>query len=353
VPRLRDIETFKKLLRRMGCEVASENKGETLKISAPDNVKPEAPYELVKTMRASILVLGPLVSRFKRARVSLPGGCTIGARPVNLHLAGLQKMGADVAIEHGYIVVKAARLKGAKISLAIPTVTGTENLILAAVFADGRTTIDNAAREPEVVALAKALVKMGADISGAGTERIRVEGVSELKPASHRVIPDRIEAGTFMVASAMTKGNILIKDCPLGLLEALTEIRSVDIKTRPYPGFPTDMQAQMMAMMTRASGLSVITEEVFENRFMHIGELKRMGADITVDGRNAIVKGVERISGAPVMATDLRASASLVLAGLVADGVTEVSRIYHLDRGYEGIEKKLGSLGANIKRVKR
>jgi UDP-N-acetylglucosamine 1-carboxyvinyltransferase len=285
-------------------------------------------------------------------------------------------MGADVAIEHGYIVVKAARLKGAKISLAIPTVTGTENLILAAVFADGRTTIDNAAREPEVVALAKALVKMGADISGAGTERIRVEGVSELKPASHRVIPDRIEAGTFMVASAMTKGNILIKDCPLGLLEALTEkleaagaeirqepegvnvtgdwpVRSVDIKTRPYPGFPTDMQAQMMAMMTRASGLSVITEEVFENRFMHIGELKRMGADITVDGRNAIVKGVERISGAPVMATDLRASASLVLAGLVADGVTEVSRIYHLDRGYEGIEKKLGSLGANIKRVKR
>jgi UDP-N-acetylglucosamine 1-carboxyvinyltransferase len=285
-------------------------------------------------------------------------------------------MGADVAIEHGYIVVKAARLKGAKISLAIPTVTGTENLILAAVFADGRTTIENAAREPEVVALAKALVKMGADISGAGTERIRVEGVSELKPASHRVIPDRIEAGTFMVASAMTKGNILIKDCPLGLLEALTEkleaagaeirqepegvnvtgdwpVRSVDIKTRPYPGFPTDMQAQMMAMMTRASGLSVITEEVFENRFMHIGELKRMGADITVDGRNAIVKGVERISGAPVMATDLRASASLVLAGLVADGVTEVSRIYHLDRGYEGIEKKLGSLGANIKRVKR
>jgi UDP-N-acetylglucosamine 1-carboxyvinyltransferase len=376
VPRLRDIETFKKLLRRMGCEVASENKGETLKISAPDNVKPEAPYELVKTMRASILVLGPLVSRFKRARVSLPGGCTIGARPVNLHLAGLQKMGADVAIEHGYIVVKASRLKGAKISLALPTVTGTENLILAAVFADGRTTIENAAREPEVVALAEALVKMGADISGAGTERIRVEGVSELKPASHRVIPDRIEAGTFMVASAMTKGNIFIKDCPLGHLEALTEkleaagaeirhepdgvnvtgdwpVRSVDVKTRPYPGFPTDMQAQMMAMMTRASGLSVITEEVFENRFMHIGELKRMGADITVDGRNAIVKGVERISGAPVMATDLRASASLVLAGLVADGITEVSRIYHLDRGYESIEKKLGSLGANIKRVKR
>ncbi len=376
VPRLKDIETFKKLLRRMGCEVASENKGETLKISAPDSVKPEAPYELVKTMRASILVLGPLVSRFKRARVSLPGGCTIGARPVNLHLTGLQKMGADVAIEHGYIVVKAARLKGAKISFDIPTVTGTENLMLAAVFADGRTTIENAAREPEVVALAEALVKMGADISGAGTERIRVEGVSELKPASHRVIPDRVEAGTFMVASAMTKGNTLIKDCPLGHLEALTEkleaagaeireepegvnvtgdwpVRSVDIKTRPYPGFPTDMQAQMMAMMTRASGLSVITEEVFENRFMHVGELKRMGADITVDGRNAIVKGVERISGAPVMATDLRASASLVLAGLVADGITEVSRIYHLDRGYEGIEKKLGSLGANIKRVKR
>lgn len=375
VPGLKDIDTFKKLLRSMGCEVKSENGGETLEIKAPDSVVPEAPYELVKTMRASVLVLGPLAARFKRARVSLPGGCTIGARPVNLHLMGLEKMGADVSIEHGYIVVKAKKLTGARIPLPIPTVTGTENLMLAAVHADGITTIENAAREPEVVALATALNSMGAYISGAGTERITIEGVRELKPASHRVIPDRIEAGTFMVASAMTRGNVVIKDCPLESLEALTTkleaagaeikngpdgvnvvgdvpVRSVDVKTHPYPGFPTDMQAQMMAMMTMASGLSVITEEVFENRFMHIGELKRMGANIKVDGSNAIVKGVKRISGAPVMATDLRASASLVLAGLVADGMTEVSRIYHLDRGYDGLEKKLGALGANIKRTK-
>jgi UDP-N-acetylglucosamine 1-carboxyvinyltransferase len=375
VPRLKDIETFNKLLRHMGCDVTAENGGGTLKIKAGERVAPEAPYELVKTMRASILVLGPLVARFKRARVSLPGGCAIGARPVNLHLAGLEKMGADVAIEHGYLVVKAEKLRGAKIYLDTPTVTGTENLMLAAVHADGLTVIENSALEPEVVALAEALNSMGASITGAGTRRIRIEGVRELKPATHTVIPDRIEAGTFMVASAMTKGNILIKDCPIEHLDSLTEklkaagaevrkendgvrvigdypVRSVDIKTQPYPGFPTDMQAQMMAMLTRADGLSVITEKVFENRFMHVGELRRMGADITVDGRNAIVKGVRRISGAPLMATDLRASASLVLAGLVADGITKVSRIYHLDRGYESIEKKLGALGANIKRVK-
>jgi UDP-N-acetylglucosamine 1-carboxyvinyltransferase len=376
VPRLKDIKTFNKLLCRMGCDVTTENGGRTLKIKAGEKVEPEAPYAFVKTMRASILVLGPLVARFKRARVSLPGGCSIGARPVNLHLNGLEKMGADVAIEHGYIIVKAAKLRGAKIYLDIPTVTGTENLMLAATHAEGKTVIDNAALEPEVVALAEALVSMGAYIRGAGTKTIMIEGIKELKPASHRVISDRIEAGTFMVASAMTKGNILIKDCPINYLDSLVvklneagaEVRketdgvrvigdypvgSVDIKTQPYPGFPTDMQAQMMAMMTKASGLSVITEEVFENRFMHVGELRRMGADITIDGGNAIVKGVKRISGAPLMATDLRASASLILAGLVADGITEVSRIYHLDRGYESIEKKLGALGANIKRVNK
>jgi UDP-N-acetylglucosamine 1-carboxyvinyltransferase len=375
VPRLKDIETFNKLLCRMGCDVTTGKSGGTLKIKAGERVVPEAPYDFVKTMRASILVLGPLVARFKRARVSLPGGCAIGARPVNLHLMGLEKMGADVAIEHGYIVVKATKLRGAKIYFDTPTVTGTENLMLAAVHADGHTIIENAAREPEVVALAEALNRMGAYISGAGTETIRIEGVKDLKPSSHRVMPDRIEAGTFMVASAMTRGNVIIKGCPIEYLDALTvklkeagaevrqekdgvrvigdyPIRSVDIKTQPYPGFPTDMQAQMMAMMTKARGMSVVTEEIFENRFMHVGELKRMGADITINGRNAIVKGVKHISGAPLMATDLRASASLVLAGLIADGITEVSRIYHLDRGYESIEKKLGALGANIKRVK-
>jgi UDP-N-acetylglucosamine 1-carboxyvinyltransferase len=326
-------------------------------------------------MRASILVLGPLLARFKRARVSLPGGCAIGARPIDLHLKGLSKMGADVSVEHGYVEVKAERLRGVKIYLDTPTVTGTENLMLAAVHAEGRTVIENAALEPEVVCLAEALNMMGAGISGAGTDTISIEGVDKLTPVEVRVIPDRIEAGTFMIAAAMTRGNVLLKDCPAECLDTLTiklreagagvsvgedgvrvvgdfPVRSVDIKTSPYPGFPTDMQAQMMVMMAVAGGLSVITETVFENRFMHVGELRRMGADITVEGRTAVVKGVRSLSGAPLMATDLRASASLVLAGLVADGMTEVSRIYHLDRGYDSIEKKLDGLGANIKRVK-
>ncbi|MEE9614450.1 MAG: UDP-N-acetylglucosamine 1-carboxyvinyltransferase [Thermodesulfobacteriota bacterium] len=378
VPALKDIETFGELLVHMGCTVSGDalvtDGGGDIEIEAGDGITPEAPYELVKTMRASVLVLGPLVARFKRARVSLPGGCAIGARPVNLHLAGLEKMGAEVSIEQGYINVTAKKLRGARIYLDIPTVTGTENLMLAAVYADGETVIENAALEPEVVELAEALRKMGAVITGAGTDTIRVEGVKELRPLEHEVIPDRIEAGTLMVASAMTKGNVLIKNCPMNHLDAICTklvgvgagiaeedggvrvtgdypIRSVDVKTSPYPGFPTDMQAQMTAMMAVSNGLSVITETVFENRFMHVDELKRMGADIRVDGRNAIVKGVRRLGGAQLMATDLRASASLVLAGLVADGTTEVSRIYHLDRGYDGLERKLNALGASIKRV--
>ncbi|HXI10625.1 MAG TPA: UDP-N-acetylglucosamine 1-carboxyvinyltransferase [Thermodesulfobacteriota bacterium] len=374
VPNLRDIDTFKVLLSHLGCDIESAGPG-TLRIRTRDVPSPEAPYEMVKTMRASVLVLGPLLSRFKKARVSLPGGCAIGARPIDLHLMGLKKMGADVSIDHGYVTVKAARLKGAKIYMDTTTVTGTENLMLAAVHAEGTTVLENAALEPEVVCLADALNAMGAVIKGAGTDTISIEGVRELKPVEVRVIPDRIEAGTFMVASAMTRGNVLLKDCPLGYLDSLSvklreagaeiteeaggvrvigdwPIRSVDIKTIPYPGFPTDMQAQIMAMMTIASGLSVITETVFENRFMHVGELKRMGADISVDGRCAVVRGVKHLSGAPLMATDLRASASLILAGLVAEGKTEVSRIYHLDRGYERIEEKLKRLGAKIERVK-
>lgn len=375
VPNLKDIDTFKELLAYMGCKISHDAGKRILKIDSANVSRFEAPYELVKTMRAAIVVLGPLLARFKSARVSLPGGCAIGARPVNLHLSGLEKMGADVKIEHGYIDVKASRLKGAHIYLDQPTVTGTENLLLAAVLGEGETVIENAALEPEVSELASSLQKMGAKIKGAGTDRIKITGVKKLKPVEYSVIPDRIEAGTFMVASAMTKGNVLIKNCPDHHLDSLaaklkeagaeitveTEgvrviggwpIKSVDIKTNPYPGFPTDMQAQFVAMMAIADGLSVVTETIFENRFMHVAELKRMGADITVDGRNAIIRGVAGLSGAPLMATDLRASASLVLAGLVAGGVTEVSRIYHIDRGYEGIEEKLQAMGANIKRIR-
>lgn len=374
VPNLKDITTLCTLLEHMGAKCDFDAGTKTLKIEAGDDIEPVAPYELVKTMRASILVLGPLLARFGHARVSLPGGCAIGARPINLHLIGLEKMGAEVKIDHGYVAVSASRLKGAKIYLDAPTVTGTENLMLAAVYAEGTTVLENAAMEPEVKCLADALVKMGAKISGAGTDTITIEGVRDLKPIEFEVIPDRIEAGTLMVAAAMTKGNVLIKDCPLNLLETLKlklseagtsisqescgvrvigdyPIKSVDIRTQAYPGFPTDMQAQLMSMMTIGTGLSVITETVFENRFMHVSELERMGADIQIEGRSAIVKGVKRLSGARLMATDLRASASLVLAGLVADGWTEVSRIYHLDRGYEKLEEKLAALGADIKRV--
>lgn len=375
VPDLKDIETLGNLLEHMGAKVERDTAAATFKIDTSDVSVCEAPYDLVKTMRASILVLGPLCGRFGKARVSMPGGCAIGERPVDLHIAGLRKMGALVEIDHGYINVTCEELRGADIYFDTPTVTGTENLMLAATLAKGKTTIENAALEPEVVELAEALNSMGARVKGAGTDLIEIEGVAKLKGLTHRVMPDRIEAGTFMVASAMTKGNVLIEDCPIENLDALTvklreagatitkekkgvrvvgdwPIRSIDIKTNPYPGFPTDMQAQMTAMMSIGSGLSVISETIFENRFMHVGELKRMGADITVDGRNAIVRGVRGLSGAPLMATDLRASASLVLAGLVADGTTEVSRIYHLDRGYDSLETKLIALGAEIKRVK-
>ena len=374
VPKLKDIDTLKTLLLHIGAKI--DEGGNALKISIRNPQNLEAPYELVKTMRASALVLGPLLTKFKRARVSLPGGCAIGARPMNLHLMALEKMGADIKIESGYVNAQvASRLKGAKIYFDIATVTGTENIMMAAVLADGITILENAACEPEVAELADVLNSMGACIKGGGTDCITIEGVDSLKPVTHTIMPDRIEAGTFMVAAGMTKGNVLIKSCPLQNLEALavkvkeagveikTEnggvrvigndyLKSVDVKTLPYPGFPTDMQAQMMAMMSIASGLSIITETVFENRFMHVSELRRMGADIRIEGRNAIVKGRPYLSGAPVMATDLRASASLVLAGLAAEGITEISRVYHLDRGYERIEKKLAGLGAKIKRVK-
>ena len=373
VPKLRDIATMKALLLHIGAEIQED--GNTLKIRTKNIKSLEAPYELVKTMRASSLVLGPLLTRFKRAKVSLPGGCAIGARPLNLHLMALEKMGADIKIEGGYINTKADKLKGARIYFDISTVTGTENIMMAAALADGVTVLENAAQEPEVVELAEVLNKMGARIKGAGTDYITIEGVDSLRPITHTIMPDRIEAGTFMIAAGMTKGDVIIKNCPIQNLETLVmklketgveikaengsvrvsgdaHIRSVDIKTLPYPGFPTDMQAQMMAMMGIANGLSVITENVFENRFMHVSELKRMGADIKIEGRNAIIKGRPLLSGAPVMATDLRASASLVLAGLAAGGITEISRVYHLDRGYERIEEKLAGLGAKIKRLK-
>ena len=374
VPKLKDIDTLKTLLLHIGAKI--DESGNALKVSIRNPQNLEAPYELVKTMRASALVLGPLLTKFKRARVSLPGGCAIGARPMNLHLMALEKMGADIKIESGYVNAQvASRLRGAKIYFDIATVTGTENIMMAAVLADGITILENAACEPEVAELADVLNSMGACIKGGGTDCITIEGVDSLKPVTHTIMPDRIEAGTFMVAAGMTKGNVLIKNCPLQNLEALavkvkeagveiktenggvrvignSHLKSVDVKTLPYPGFPTDMQAQMMAMMSIASGLSIITETVFENRFMHVSELRRMGADIRIEGRNAIVKGKPYLSGAPVMATDLRASASLVLAGLAAEGVTEISRVYHLDRGYESIEKKLAGLGAKIKRVK-
>ncbi|MFQ5455971.1 MAG: UDP-N-acetylglucosamine 1-carboxyvinyltransferase [Nitrospirota bacterium] len=373
IPSLVDVKTVCRLLSQIGAGIKTEN-GKISVISKDIN-SCEAPYDLVKTMRASVLSLGPLVSRFGEARVSLPGGCAIGARPVNLHLTGFKKMGAFVKIEHGYINLKADRLKGARIYLDIPSVTATENLMMAAVLADGVTTIENAACEPEIADLAEFLIKKGARIKGTGSEEIIIEGVSELHGAEHRIIPDRIEAGTFIIAAAITGGDVLIMDCIPEHLEALIiklkeagieikeeddriKIRSskrhdaVDIKTMYYPGFPTDMQAQMMTLMSIAEGASVITETIFESRFNHAGELRRMGADIKIHGNSAIIKGVSGLSGAPVMASDLRASASLIIAGLAAEGTTEISRIYHLDRGYEHIEEKLSLLGADIKRVR-
>jgi UDP-N-acetylglucosamine 1-carboxyvinyltransferase len=372
VPSLADVRTLGRIVQHMG--VAFTATDHEVLIDSTRLKNPEAPYDLVRTMRASVLVLGPLLARFGRARVSLPGGCAIGARPVNLHIMGLERMGAKVTIEHGYVEATAKRLRGAQIYFDMVTVTGTENLMMAAVLAEGETILENAAREPEVIDLAKALIRMGAKIEGAGTDIIRITGVQRLRPLNHTVLPDRIETGTFVIAAAITGGMITIKRCDAGHLDALlskmTEagaevatgdgtitvrgtgtIRPVSIKTLPYPGFPTDMQAQFMSLMTLADGTSVINETIFENRFTHVAELRRMGADIQHDGRTAVVKGVRKLSGAPVMATDLRASASLILAGLAAEGQTVVSRIYHLDRGYENIEQKLSGLGADIKRV--
>ena len=373
VPKLRDVQTIIKVLGNLGVKIWEEDK--CYRVDATEASNHEAPYDLVKTMRASILVLGPLVARMRRAEVSLPGGCAIGARPINLHLMGLEAMGAKIDLHHGYIVAKAEGLKGANISFDTSTVTGTENLMMAATIAKGKTTLQNAAMEPEVVDLANVLRKMGAKIQGAGTPLIEIEGVKSLQAVEHSVIPDRIEAGTLMVAAGLTRGNINILHCPIHHMETMVnklresgveiysngegvrvignrKIRSVDIKTQPYPGFPTDMQAQFMVLMSLAKGLSIISETIFENRFIHVSELRRMGSDIRIQKDAAIIQGVENLSGAQVMATDLRASASLILAGLAADGVTEVSRVYHLDRGYEELERKLSKLGADIKRVK-
>jgi len=372
VPDLADIRTIKRLLSGFGAEVEG---GKTLRVNAGGITSCEAPYDLVRTMRASILVLGPLVARMGRARVSLPGGCAIGARPVNLHLKALQAMGAEIDLRDGYVEARASRLKGAKIYFDISTVTGTENIMMAASLAEGTTILENAAREPEVVNLADVLKGMGAKIRGAGTEVIEIEGAKTLRPVEAGIIPDRIEAGTYMIAAGLTGGDVNILGCRPDHLDAVTtglketgmgiipidgglrvvgsrDVTSVDVKTLPYPGFPTDLQAQMMVLMSIGGGVSVIKETVFENRFMHVNELTRMGADITVDGNSAIVRGVSGLRGAPVMATDLRASASLILAGLVAEGTTGISRIYHIDRGYEHIEKKLSSIGADVRRVK-
>ena len=377
VPRLADVRTMAKLLRVLGWEV--EGEATELTIAPPTGKaqpKLEAPYELVKTMRASVLVLGPLVARYGRARVSLPGGCAIGARPIDQHLKGLAAMGAKVTLDHGYVDVECKRLKGATIVLDVPTVTGCENLLMAAALAHGRTVIENAAREPEVEELALVLNKMGARIQGAGTAIITVEGVDELHPIEHAIIPDRIEAGTFAVAAAMTGGDVLLEGARPEHLDAVIaklraagvevfaeagglrvrgpgELLAVDITTQPHPGFPTDMQAQFMVMACVARGQSVIKEMIFENRYMHVPELGRMGADIQIDGRIAVVRGGSKLTGAQVMATDLRASASLIIAGLVAGDTTEVLRVYHLDRGYESIEKKLQAVGAKIKRAKQ
>lgn len=373
VPQLGDVRTIVGLLNHLGVRVEGRGR-ETISLRADRIGQFEAPYQLVKTMRASVLVLGPLLARFGRARVSLPGGCAIGTRPINLHLAALEKMGATISLDAGYVEAKAPRLKGARITFDGQTVTGTENLMMAATLADGVTVLENAACEPEVTDLAALLNRMGASIEGAGTPTISIEGAPQLHGAEHEVIPDRIEAGTFMVAAAITGGDVTINRCLPSHLEAVTEklretgvvveetdcsirvcgdgrVRGVNIRTHPYPGFATDMQAQFMALMSSAQGSSVITETVFENRFMHVNELLRMGADIKVIGTTAFVHGVPMLSGAPVMATDLRASASLVLAGLAAQGITIVSRVYHLDRGYESIEQKLLGLGASIERV--
>ena len=372
VPRLMDIESIKLLLSSLGARIETDDR--TVRIDGSGLNNHEAPYELVRKMRASILVLGPLMARLKKARVSLPGGCAIGARPINFHLKGLERFGAAISLNQGYVEASADGLKGTDIFFDIVTVTGTENMMMAAVLADGITTLHNAAQEPEVVAHAEVLKKMGANIEGAGTPVITITGVESLNPVSVSIIPDRIETGTYMIAAALTNGEITLKNCEPNHLEAVinkleetgsrietgedhirvtgpSEIKSADLKTLPYPGFPTDLQAQFMVLMSVANGQSIISETIFENRFIHVSELERMGADITISGNSAMIKGVSNLSGAPVMATDLRASASLILAGLVAQGTTEVNRVYHLDRGYEAIEKKFENLGARINRI--
>jgi len=374
IPHLKDVTTTISLLQMMGVQVTIDDQL-NVEVDASNVTSREAPYELVRTMRASILVLGPLVARFGEADVSLPGGCAIGARPVNLHVAGLQAMGADVSVENGFIKARAKRLKGAHIVFDTVTVTGTENLLMAAVLADGETVLENSAREPEVADLANFLIKLGAKIDGAGSSTMLIQGVEKLGGGDYSVLPDRIEAGTYLVAAAMTGGKIRVVDAAPETLEAVLiklseagatittgddwielDMRgrrpsAVDIRTAPYPAFPTDMQAQFCALNAIADGVSTITETIFENRFQHVLELQRMGADIQIQGNTAIIKGVDRLTAAPVMATDLRASAGLVLAGLAAEGETLVDRIYHVDRGYERIEEKLRQIGATIQRV--
>lgn len=373
VPDLRDIQSTLQLLEHLGARC--EKEGHIVRVDASGLNNHEAPYELVRKMRASILVLGPLVARLKRARVSLPGGCAIGARPINLHLRGLSLLGAKIELSHGYVEAVCDQLRGAEIYFDVVTVTGTENLMMAAVLADGTTVLRNAACEPEVKALANVLNQMGARVQGAGTPEITIHGVPQLQPVQAAIIPDRIEAGTFIAAAALTGGDVTIQGANPDHLEAVIHkirlagaridvtdnairvqghrpINSVDLKTLPYPGFPTDMQAQFMVLMSLSRGSCLISETIFENRFIHVGELRRMGADITISGNSALVKGGGTLSGAPVMATDLRASACLVLAGLVAENTTEVNRVYHLDRGYESLELKFAQLGAAIRRVK-
>ncbi|HLT30492.1 MAG TPA: UDP-N-acetylglucosamine 1-carboxyvinyltransferase [Myxococcaceae bacterium] len=377
VPDLVDVNTMLRLLQTMGCETergSGRRKGSAF-VNVLPTVVPEAPYDLVKTMRASVLVLGPLLARHGRAKVSMPGGCAIGSRPIDQHLKGLEALGAKITLTEGYVEAKAKRLKGATVRFDMVTVTGTANVMMAAVLAKGRTVLENCAREPEVEELARVLNKMGAHVMGAGTSTITIDGVEQLVPMAHSIMPDRIEAGTLLVAAAITGGNVLVRRAPADALEAVIQKlreagcvitaeedglrcvgpevpNAVDITTTEHPGFPTDMQAQLMVLMAIANGTSVITENIFENRYMHVAELDRMGARISVKGSTAIVKGVPHLSGAPVMATDLRASASLILAGLRARGRTEVSRVYHLDRGYERLEKKLRGLGANAVRRK-
>ena len=373
VPQLRDVLTKQKLLQQMGVRVMTDNVHE-FEITANQVDNLVAPYELVKTMRASILVLGPMLARFGEATVSLPGGCAIGSRPVDQHIKGLEAMGAEIVIEHGYVKARAKRLKGARIVTDMVTVTGTENLMMAAVLAEGTTILENAAREPEVVDLANCLIAMGANISGAGSDRITIEGVERLHGADYAVMPDRIETGTFLVAAAASQSHLVLRNTRADILDSVLDKlqeagahieagkdwisldmkrrpKAINLRTLPYPAFPTDMQAQFMTLNAIAEGTGVITETIFENRFMHAPELIRMGANIETSGSNAIVQGVEKLSGATVMATDLRASASLVIAGLIAEGDTIVDRIYHLDRGYEHIEKKLSGVGAVIERI--